>query len=461
MKLITCLTAATTLAAATTALGANVRVAHLSPDAPAVDVLVNGKAAFTDLSFGEFTDYADLPAGDYQIEVVAAGTTGPAVIDANVTLPNHGDFSIAAINPLAKITAAIFEDENVRVPGTTRVRFVHASPGTPAVDIAVAGGPILFPNVAFGESGGYVEVPGGTYDLEARVAGTDTVALSLPGVALEGGTGVSIWASGFLNQEPALGVAVSLDVAPKAKLRVIHASPDAPAVDVKLNGTRAITELAFNEATDYAMVDSGTYNVKVVPAGLDDPIVIDADLDLMAKDYTVIASDVLSSITPIVLEDDNALDALARIRFIHASPNAPAVDIALANGGPVLFADVEFGENAGYIEVPGGTYDLEARVAGTDTVALSVPGLKVTGFRNFTVLATGLLGGNPALGVIATLDAQKCATDIIGDGKTGVNDILALLDSYGSSDQFADVDGSRIVDVNDAMQLIMNYGRCD
>ena len=461
MKLITCLTAATTLAAATTALGANVRVAHLSPDAPAVDVLVNGKAAFTDLSFGEFTDYADLPAGDYQIEVVAAGTTGPAVIDANVTLPNHGDFSIAAINPLAKITAAIFEDENVRVPGTTRVRFVHASPGTPAVDIAVAGGPILFPNVAFGESGGYVEVPGGTYDLEARVAGTDTVALSLPGVALEGGTGVSIWASGFLNQEPALGVAVSLDVAPKAKLRVIHASPDAPAVDVKLNGTRAITELAFNEATDYAMVDSGTYNVKVVPAGLDDPIVIDADLDLMAKDYTVIASDVLSSITPIVLEDDNALDALARIRFIHTSPNAPAVDIALANGGPVLFADVEFGENAGYIEVPGGTYDLEARVAGTDTVALSVPGLKVTGFRNFTVLATGLLGGNPALGVIATLDAQKCATDIIGDGKTGVNDILALLDSYGSSDQFADVDGSGIVDVNDAMQLIMNYGRCD
>ncbi|MBG84951.1 MAG: cell wall anchor [Phycisphaerae bacterium] len=270
-----------------------------------------------------------------------------------------------------------------------------------------------------------------------------------------------MWASGFLNQEPALGVAVSLDVAPKAKLRVIHASPDAPAVDVKLNGTRAITELAFNEATDYAMVDSGTYNVKVVPAGLDDPIVIDADLDLMAKDYTVIASDVLSSITPIVLEDDNALDALARIRFIHASPNAPAVDIALANGGPVLFADVEFGENAGYIEVPGGTYDLEARVAGTDTVALSVPGLKVTGFRNFTVLATGLLGGNPALGVIATLDAQKCATDIIGDGKTGVNDILALLDSYGSSDQFADVDGSGIVDVNDAMQLIMNYGRCD
>ena len=152
-----------------------------------------------------------------------------------------------------------------------------------------------------------IEVPGGTYDLEARVANTDIVALSLPGVELSGGSGVSIWASGFLNAEPALGVAVSVDVEPKAKLRVIHASPDAPSVDVKLNGTRAITELAFNESTDYAMIDAGEYNVKVVPAGLDDPVVIDADLDLMAMDYTVVASDVLSSITPIVLVDDNAL----------------------------------------------------------------------------------------------------------------------------------------------------------
>ena len=39
------------------------------------------------------------------------------------------------------------------------VRFVHASPGTPAVDIALAGGPVLFAD--FGESGGYIEVPAG------------------------------------------------------------------------------------------------------------------------------------------------------------------------------------------------------------------------------------------------------------------------------------------------------------
>jgi hypothetical protein len=451
----------TALALSASALAANVRVAHLSPDAPPVDVLVNGSAAFSDLPFGGFTAYADLPAGEYEIQVVAAGTSGPAVIDTVVTLPQSGDFTIAAINTLKNITPAIFEDENIRIPGMTRVRFLHASPDTPAVDIAVTDGPVLFANVSFGASGGYVDVPEGIYDLEARLANTDVVALSLPDVALEGGTVVSVWASGLLNGDPPLGVAVSLDLAPQAKLRVIHASPDAPAVDVKLNKVRAITNLSFNEATQYAMVDPGQYNVQVVPAGADDPVVIDADLELAVADYTVIASNTLDSITPIVLVDDNTLSDLARIRFIHASPDAPAVDIAVSNGGPVLFADIEFGESGGYIEVPGGIYDLEARVAGTDTVALSVPGVSVTGNRNFTILATGLLGSDPQLGVLATLDAERCATDVVGNGQTDVNDILALIDRFGSNDPWADVNDTGLVDIDDIMAVLMNYGRCN
>ncbi|MDG2422416.1 MAG: DUF4397 domain-containing protein [Phycisphaerales bacterium] len=446
---------------ATMASAADVRVAHLSPDAPAVDVLVNGAPAFTNVAFGDVTGYAELPEGTYDIKVVAAGTTGPAVIDAMIPLPESGDFTIAAVDSLKNIGAVIYADVNVRTPGSTGVRFVHASPGTPAVDIAVAnGGPVLFADVAFGESGGYVTVPSGEYDLEARVAGTEIVALSLPGVALTGGTSITVWAKGFLNGEPALGVAVSLDLAPTANIRVIHASPDAPAVDVKVNGARAIEQLPFNEGTPYTSLPADTYNIQVVPAGLDDPVVIDATLPLDAFDYSVIAINTLANIQPLVLVDNNELWADARIRFVHASPDAPAVDIALANGGPVLFSNVSFGENGGYISVPGGIYDLEARVAGTDTVALDVPGLNVTGFRSFTVVATGLLTGEPALGVLPLLDDERCATDIVGDGQTGVNDILTLLSKWDTSDPWADVDDSGFVDVDDAMLVIMNYGTC-
>jgi hypothetical protein len=452
---------AATIGFASLAPTAEIRVAHLSPDAPAVDILVNGSPAFTNAAFGDITDYVELHAGDYLIQVVPAGESGPIVIEALIPLPEKGDFTVAAINQLADITAIVYEDDNQRIPGSTSVRFVHASPGTPAVDIALAdGGPILFENVSYTESGGYITVPADTYDLEARVAGTDTVALSLPGVALAGGTAITVWANGLLNSEPALGVAVSQDVAPTANIRVIHASPDAPAVDIKVDGERVIESLNFNEASGYASLPVGNYNIQVVPAGQDGPAVINADVTLDAEDYSVLAINELASIAPLVVVDDNQLDDLAKISFIHASPDAPAVDIALANGGPVLFGNVSFGEDAGIVSVPGGIYDLEARVAGTDTVALAVPGVNVTGNRTFTVVATGLLNGTPTLNAVALLDAERCSTDISGDGMTGSNDILALLDKWNTNDPWADVDGNGSVNIDDVMAVIMNYGTC-
>lgn len=448
------------IALAAAAQAGNVRIAHLSPDAPKVDVLVNGAIAFECVGFNEVTDYAQLPAGEYLVQVVPNGATEPVVIETTLAVPAEGDFTAAAINPLDSITAALFEDDNQRIPGTTRVRFVHASPGTPAVDIALAdGGAVLFPDVSYGESGGYIEVPAGTYNLEARVAGTDIVALSLPGTALPGGSSITVWASGLLKGSPALGVAVSVDLAPKAKVRVLHASPDAPKVDVRVDTVRAVENLAFNEVTPYVELDTGETNFKVSPTGADELVVIDATLDLDAVDYSVLAIDTLDNITALPLVDDNALSDGARIRFVHASPNAPAVDIALA-GGAVLFANVEFGNSGGYIEVPGGTYDLEARVAGTDTVALSVPGVSVTGNRVFTIVATGLLGEEPALGALPILDAEACRTDINGDAATNVNDILAVLSNWSTADVWADVNGSGSVEVMDLMQVIGSFGSC-
>ena len=142
-------------AVSTSTFAADIRVAHLSPDAPAVDVIVNGNTAFSKLGFGNFTDYVNLPTGQYSIQVVAAGTTGPAVIDTTVHLPPTGDFTIAALDTLSNITAQIFEDTNTMTPGITSVRFVHASPGTPAVDIAVQDGPVLFSDVSLSMVSGH------------------------------------------------------------------------------------------------------------------------------------------------------------------------------------------------------------------------------------------------------------------------------------------------------------------
>ncbi|HEU5300549.1 MAG TPA: DUF4397 domain-containing protein [bacterium] len=192
-----------------------------------------------------------------------------------------------------------------------------------------------------------------------------------------------------------------------ARVRVVHASPDAPAVDVLVDGARAIAGLGFKAASGYASVPAGRRTFQVFPAGtaMGTPVIEVAPTLAAGKDYTVVAFGRLDGITPGLFEDDNRAPAAgkARIRFIHGSPNAPAVDIAVT-GGPVIFRNVAFKAASAYVEVDAGTYNVEARAAGTSTVALAVPGVRLEAGRTYTVIAVGLLGETPALSVVLTAD---------------------------------------------------------
>jgi hypothetical protein len=197
-----------------------------------------------------------------------------------------------------------------------------------------------------------------------------------------------------------------------ARVRAVHASPDAPAVDVWVNDNVAFSNAPFKGITPYASLDTGTYNFKVVPTGATEPVVIEADLPLEgAKDYTIVAVGMLENIEPLVLEDNNSTPAegKAHVRFVHASPDAPAVDIAV-KGGPVIFSNIAFKGVGDYTPVDAGTYDLEVRLAGTDTVALEVPGVNLTAQTVYTVFAMGLAGGEPALTAVLSADNVEATT---------------------------------------------------
>ena len=227
-----------------------------------------------------------------------------------------------------------------------------------------------------------------------------------------------------------LATATAALAAGEPRVRVVHASPDAPAVDVWVNGSIAFSNAPFKGITDYASLAPGTYNVQVVPTGATEPVVIEADLALAADtDYTVVAVGKLADIEPLVLIDNNSAPAAgkAHVRFVHASPDAPAVDIAVA-GGPVLFANVPFKGTGDYLPVDAGTYDLEARLAGTDTVALSVPGVMLEEGMVYTIFAMGLAGGEPALQAVPSVDAVAPAILPVTGGESSFsNYVLAAL----------------------------------
>jgi hypothetical protein len=180
------------------------------------------------------------------------------------------------------------------------------------------------------------------------------------------------------------------------KVAVTHASPDAPGVDLLIDNTKLNSApVEFKASTPYITLLSGSRNIKVNVAGTS-TTVINADLNVMSgKNYSVFAVDAVANIGALVIEDNLATPASgkAHVRFIHLSPDAPAVDVAL-DGGAVVFGDYEFKEYSAFTPLDAGTYDLEVRVAGTTTVALDLDPITVQSGKIYTVYARGFLSGS-------------------------------------------------------------------
>lgn len=185
--------------------------------------------------------------------------------------------------------------------------------------------------------------------------------------------------------------------AAKAKVMVVHASPDAPAVDLLVDATKLNTApLSYLSNTGYLDVTAGTRNIKVNVAN-SSINVINADVTVeSSKNYSIFAIDSFSKISAIVLGDDLTAPApgKAHLRFVHLSPNAPAVDIAVT-GGNVLtgFGNKAFKTFTAFTSLDSGRYNLEVRLANTTIVALPLPNITLQAGKIYTVFAKGFLGG--------------------------------------------------------------------
>jgi hypothetical protein len=183
-----------------------------------------------------------------------------------------------------------------------------------------------------------------------------------------------------------------------AKVLVTHASPNGPGVDLLIDDSKINTSaLNFPSNTGYLQVESGTRNIKVNVSGTTTSVIAADLLFDVDKSYSIFAIDSVAKISPLVLTDDLTAPAAgkAHVRFIHLSPNAPAVDVAVT-GGSVLFGGKSFKDYTTFTPLDAGTYNLEVRVAGTSTVALPLPGIVLEAGKIYTVFAKGFLGGTGA-----------------------------------------------------------------
>lgn len=191
-------------------------------------------------------------------------------------------------------------------------------------------------------------------------------------------------------------------------VRVLHAVPDAPNVDVYANDTLIFDNIAYTDVTEYMPIPEGRYKITVYVTDTKNSPILNNMLTVNAGTYlTVGAVGMLDSIglAGIVDADMMVMPDRSMVRFAHLSPNAPAVDITLPNG-TVVFDDISFKQITPYLDMLPMEYSLQVRVAGTDQVVLTIPNIETEAGKFYTIYAIGLVEDEPLLEALVITDGE-------------------------------------------------------
>lgn len=187
----------------------------------------------------------------------------------------------------------------------------------------------------------------------------------------------------------------------EARIRVFHASPDAPNVDVLIDGGRILEDLPYTAASDFLGIDAGDRRVQVNVTGTDTSAIDTHVVFSEDADYMIVAAGRVAQIAPLVLATDRSTPEAgsARVRVLHSAPSAPNVDVYLTapdagirDARPVL-TNVPFKAISDYLTVPAGTYDVFVTPSGSKTVAIEARGLAIADRLVATVAALDAAGG--------------------------------------------------------------------
>lgn len=166
---------------------------------------------------------------------------------------------------------------------------------------------------------------------------------------------------------------INVDATNASQVRVIAASPDAPAQDFYQNNSALAYNLGFGTVTSYMPLPAGTYTLSSAKANTSQILASAKTAFGSTKQYTVIVGNIAANMQETILQDQSqpAPSGQISLRFVHEATRVGAVDIYLVPSGGKLAAtspvatNIDFSSNSGYINVPAETYAIAVIPAGT------------------------------------------------------------------------------------------------
>lgn len=126
------------------------RIENLSPDSPAVDVLVNGNVVFKDVAFKKMSPYVEMPNGKYDLQFIDAGGRKDHVITDYRIKAKGGRYYTVVLFGYFKnkdVHAVELKDDPEVSTLDAKLRIVHLSSDMPSIDVYDGTGGRLFKGV--------------------------------------------------------------------------------------------------------------------------------------------------------------------------------------------------------------------------------------------------------------------------------------------------------------------------
>lgn len=281
----------------------DVTVFHGSPNTPAVDIRARdlGLDLIDSLAYGDFFGTLPIPPSTYYLEAYPNGSDNlVATYETEIPADLVGLSAVGIASgllgeepPLDLVFFPPFGENftpSFTATPVAQVQVVHNSPA-PTVDV-YANDTILIDDFMFRTATPFVDLPTRT-DIELDVAGGDSnssndAIATFSGVRFNDGQKYIVMATGIVGDgDTPFGLDV-FDMAQTAAagdgtdLLLYHGSPDAPTVDVLVDGPGSVLfdDASYGDYQGYVNVPATAYQLNITPGDDNNTVVKSYDVDL-------------------------------------------------------------------------------------------------------------------------------------------------------------------------------------
>jgi hypothetical protein len=164
-----------------------IRLAHLSPNTPPVDVYLysfgdpKAKTVLKHVGYGDVSPYMKVASSEYSVAMRAAGAKpgSPPVLSTSVHIAPGAAYTVAGLGPAKALRLAVLHDRLTTPKGRSLVRVIQASLRDHKVTVT-AGSQVLARQLGFGNVTSYRTAHPGTWTVHvAGAAGMATAPVTL------------------------------------------------------------------------------------------------------------------------------------------------------------------------------------------------------------------------------------------------------------------------------------------